>query len=61
MDSTRSKSEIGFDIMPTILEASGIKQPGARFAGRPVQPIQGNSVLPLLDGRETETAPGGAH
>ena len=46
------------DIMPTILDAANIEQPGERFAGRPVQPIQGNSVLPLLDGREAETGPG---
>lgn len=46
------------DIMPTILDAANIAQPGARFAGRPVQAIQGNSVLPLLDGRESETGPG---
>ena len=44
--------------MPTILDAANIEQPGERFAGRPVQPIQGNSVLPLLDGRESETGPG---
>jgi arylsulfatase len=46
------------DIMPTILDAANIEQPGESFAGRPVQPIQGNSVLPLLDGRESETGPG---
>ena len=43
------------DIMPTILDAADIEQPGELFAGRPVQPIQGNSVLPLLEGREAET------
>jgi arylsulfatase A-like enzyme len=46
------------DIMPTILDAAGIKPPGEQFAGRPVQPIQGNSVLPMLEGREAGTAPG---
>ncbi|NOR34595.1 MAG: sulfatase-like hydrolase/transferase, partial [Bacteroidales bacterium] len=45
------------DIMPTILDTAGIKQPVERFAGRSVQPIQGNSVLPLLEGREAETGP----
>jgi arylsulfatase A-like enzyme len=44
--------------MPTILDAAGIEQPGEQFAGRPVQPIQGNSVLPLLAGSEAGTAPG---
>ncbi len=46
------------DIMPTILDAAGIKLPGEHFAGRPVQPIQGNSVLPMLAGSEAGTAPG---
>jgi arylsulfatase len=46
------------DIMPTILDAVGIEQPGQRFAGRSVQPIQGDSVLPLLEGREADTNPG---
>jgi len=46
------------DIMPTILDAANIEQPGERFESRQVQAIQGNSVLPLLDGREAETAQG---
>ncbi len=46
------------DIMPTILDAANIAQPGERFAGRPVQAIQGSSVLPMLDGRESKTGPG---
>jgi arylsulfatase A-like enzyme len=45
------------DIMPTVLDAAGIEQPNKRFAGRSVQPIQGTSVLPLLNGDETETEP----
>jgi arylsulfatase A-like enzyme len=44
--------------MPTILDAADIQQPGERFAGRSVQPIQGNSVLPVLAGSEAGTAPG---
>lgn len=43
------------DIMPTILDAADVAQPRQQFAGREVQPIQGTSVLPLLEGRETET------
>ena len=43
------------DIMPTILDAADVAQPKQQFAGRRVQPIQGTSVLPLLEGRETET------
>ena len=45
------------DVMPTILDAVDIEQPEQRFAGRSVQPIQGTSVLPLLEGREVETGP----
>jgi arylsulfatase len=44
------------DIMPTILEAANIEQPLQQFAGRPVQPIQGTSVLPLFVG-DGETGP----
>ncbi|AXI45505.1 arylsulfatase [Sulfitobacter sp. SK012] len=44
------------DIMPTILEATGIEQPKDQFQGRSVQPIQGTSVLPLLMGQEPETS-----
>jgi arylsulfatase A-like enzyme len=44
------------DIMPTILDAAGIEQPAGRFEGRSILPIQGNSVLPLLLGVETETS-----
>ena len=43
--------------MPTILDAADVEQPKEQFAGHRVQPIQGTSVLPLLDGRETETRP----
>jgi arylsulfatase A-like enzyme len=46
------------DIMPTILDVADIEQPTHRFAGRSVQPIQGTSVLPLLEGREADTKPG---
>jgi arylsulfatase len=43
------------DIMPTVLDAADIEQPAKRFAGRSVQPIQGTSVLPLLEGKDVET------
>ena len=43
------------DIMPTVLHAADIEQPAKRFAGRSVQPIQGTSVLPLLEGKDVET------
>ena len=38
------------DLMPTILDLSGIEHPGKKFAGREVFPIQGNSILPILEG-----------
>jgi arylsulfatase len=46
------------DIMPTILDAAGIAQPKNEFAGRSVQPIQGTSVLPMLEGERPEMGPG---
>ena len=39
------------DVMPTILDLAGIQQPGKVFAGREVKPIQGHSVLPVLEGK----------
>ena len=46
------------DIMPTILEAAGVAQPGD-IAGREVRPLQGGSVLDLFAGK-TQTAYAGA-
>ncbi len=43
------------DIMPTILDAADIDQPVKKFMGRAVQPIQGTSVLSLLEGKKAET------
>lgn len=43
------------DIMPTILDAADIDLPMEDFAGRAVQPVQGTSVLALLEGKEAET------
>ena len=39
------------DMMPTILELTGIEQPAPHFNGRPVRPIQGSSVLEMLEGK----------
>jgi len=39
------------DIMPTILDAAGIKHPGIRWSERNVLPMQGMSLLPWLEGR----------
>ncbi|MGD2174770.1 MAG: arylsulfatase [Candidatus Brocadiaceae bacterium] len=38
------------DVMPTVLEAAGAQYP-AEHAGNPVQPMEGQSVLPLVQGR----------
>ncbi len=43
------------DVMPTILDAVDIHQPVKEFAGRAVQPIQGTSVMSLLEGKKAET------
>jgi arylsulfatase/uncharacterized sulfatase len=39
------------DIAPTILELSGVHAPGRRYGGRPVEPMIGRSLVPLIDGR----------
>lgn len=36
------------DITPTILSLAGVAQPGARHAGRPVLPITGRDLTPIL-------------
>ena len=38
------------DISPTILSLTGVAQPGQRYAGRPVQPITGRDLTPLIKG-----------
>jgi arylsulfatase len=38
------------DITPTILELTGVNPPSGRFGGRPVEPIVGRSLLPLVRG-----------
>ena len=43
------------DVMPTLLDLAGVAAPGAEFAGRPVWPVTGISMKPLLDG--TTAAP----
>jgi len=39
------------DVMPTILEAAGIKHPGITYQGRNILPMRGMSLLPWLEGR----------
>jgi arylsulfatase/uncharacterized sulfatase len=38
------------DITPTILSLAGVPRPGDRHAGRPVHPITGRDLTPLLSG-----------
>ena len=38
------------DITPTILSIAGVDQPGPRFAGRPILPISGHDLSPILSG-----------
>ncbi|MEP1594852.1 MAG: arylsulfatase, partial [Halieaceae bacterium] len=38
------------DITPTILSMAGVAQPGERYAGRPVLPMIGRDLTPLLTG-----------
>lgn len=45
------------DIMPTILDLSNIQQPGKQFDGRQVEPIQGSSVLAMLEGKVSTPGP----
>ena len=42
------------DIAPTILAMAGVAQPSARYAGKPVEPITGQSLMPLITGQANE-------
>jgi arylsulfatase/uncharacterized sulfatase len=49
------------DITPTILSFAGVTPPGERYAGRPVEPMIGRSLAPvLLDNDERIYGPGDA-
>ncbi len=39
------------DITPTILAMAGVEPAGDRFAGRPVEPITGKNLLPVITGQ----------
>lgn len=39
------------DVAPTLLELAGISHPGAMYEGKPVVPMLGKSMLPVLSGR----------
>lgn len=38
------------DVAPTILSIAGVERPGERYGGRPVLPMTGRDLLPLLNG-----------
>jgi len=38
------------DLAPTFLELAGVEPPGPRYQGREVYPIEGRSLMPLLQG-----------
>jgi arylsulfatase len=42
---------VATDIPATILDAAGVEHPGTRYAGRDILPMEGRSVLPILQGR----------
>ena len=41
------------DIAPTLLALADVPKPGPRYAGRPVLPMTGKNLVPLLDGSAT--------
>ena len=43
------------DVLPTILELTGVKHPGPTFNGREVLPLQGASMLSMLKGERKTT------
>jgi arylsulfatase A-like enzyme len=43
------------DITPTILDMAGVSPPASHYGGRPVEPVTGRSLLPLIRG-DVETA-----
>jgi arylsulfatase len=47
------------DLYPTILELTGAVHPGSEFRGRAVVPLQGVSLVPLLEGQGAQVHPPG--
>ena len=44
------------DVAPTLLDLAGVSQP-ASFAGRPILPFQGHSMVPVLTGARADVRP----
>ncbi|MEP1595469.1 MAG: arylsulfatase, partial [Halieaceae bacterium] len=38
------------DVVPTLLDVAGVDHPGAKYAGREIHPLQGQSIMPALAG-----------
>ena len=38
------------DIAPTILSLAGVAPPGSRYGGRPILPMSGRDLVPLISG-----------
>lgn len=45
------------DIVPTLLDIAGVTHPGSRYKDRPVQPLGGRSLLPVLTGQADRVHP----
>lgn len=42
------------DVAPTILAAAGVPTPGTQYQGRSVAPLEGQSLLPVLNGQASQ-------
>lgn len=42
------------DVVPTILAVTGVAPPGAQYDGHNIDPLEGTSLLPVLDGEASE-------
>ena len=57
--STSSQVPIGaqsslLDVIPTILAVAGVAQPGSQYQGKPIAILEGTSLLPVLNGQQSE-------
>lgn len=47
------------DLLPTLMDYAGIVDHGARFGGRPVEPIRGRSLRAMVEGQSLRSRPEG--
>ena len=45
------------DIVPTLLELADVNKPGSNYKGLPIEPLQGSSLLPVLQGKSKRIHP----